>query len=267
MASHELVLAGILVAVAALLVVAYATRVPYPIWLVLGGAVLGFVPGVPGVRLHPDLVLIVLLPPLLYSAAFFSSLRDLQRNLRPIGLLSVGLVLFTTFGIAGVAHRALGLSWSVAFVLGAVLSPTDPVAATAIGRRVGMPRRVITVVEGESLVNDSSALIAYRFAVAAVVSGSFSAADAGLQFVATAAAGVGIGLVVGWLVARVRLRIGRALHAGEVRLGGTHLLDLAPGSEQSFWGTSGIGGHGARPALEAYRGTRIVGEDDPALPI
>jgi CPA1 family monovalent cation:H+ antiporter len=205
--THELVVAGMLLAVAALLVVAYATRVPYPIWLVLGGAGIGFVPGVPDVRMEPDLVLLVLLPPLLYAAAFFSSLRDLQRNARPIGLLSVGLVLFTMFGLGAIAHLALGLPWNVALVLGAVLSPTDPVAATAIARRVGAPQRVITVVEGESLVNDSSALIAYRFAVAAVVSGSFSLADAGLRFVGGAAAGIAIGLAIGWLVARVRARV------------------------------------------------------------
>jgi CPA1 family monovalent cation:H+ antiporter len=152
-------------------------------------------------------VLVILLPPLLYAAAFFSSLRDLRANLRPISLLAIGLVLFTTVGIAAVAHYLVGMAWEPAFVLGAIVSPTDPVAATSIGRRVGAPRRVITIVEGESLVNDSTALIAFRFAVAAVLTGSFSLAEASMEFVLAALGGIAIGLAVGWLVAQVRRRI------------------------------------------------------------
>ena len=148
----DLIIAGVLAGVAVLLVAAYVTRVPYPILLVVGGVGLGFIPGVPHLVLEPKLVLLILLPPLLYAAAFFSSLRDLQRNLRPITMLAVGLVLFTTVGVAAIAHWLTGMAWEPAFVLGAVVSPTDPVAATAIARRVGAPRRVITVVEGESLV-------------------------------------------------------------------------------------------------------------------
>jgi monovalent cation/hydrogen antiporter len=203
----DVVVASVLAGVATLLVLAYFTRVPYPILLVIGCAGIGFIPGVPHLQLEPDLVLLILLPPLLYGAAFFSSLRDLQRNIRPIAMLSIGLVVFTTIAVAAIAHELIGLSWETAFVLGAVVSPTDPVAATAIGRRVGAPSRVLTIVEGESLVNDASALIAYKFAVAAAVSGSFSLLDAGGRFLLNAVVGIAIGIAVGWLIVQVRTRI------------------------------------------------------------
>ena len=133
----ELVVLGVLLAVSALFVAAAFTEVPFPILFVLGGLTLGFVPGVPNVVLEPDLVLIIVLPPLLYSAAFFSSLRDLRANVRSISLLSVGLVLATTFGVAAIAHALIDdLSWRAAIVLGAIVSPTDPIAATAIARAV-----------------------------------------------------------------------------------------------------------------------------------
>jgi monovalent cation/hydrogen antiporter len=204
----ELVLLGVLVAVAALFVVSAVSEVPYPILFVLGGLTLGFVPGVPNVQLNPDLVLVIVLPPLLYSSAFFSSLRDLRANVRQISLLSVGLVLATTFAVAAIAHAWIDdLSWSAAIVLGAVVSPTDPIAATSIFQRSSVPRRVVTVVEGESMINDASALIVYRFAVAAVVSGTFSLSDATMEFLGNAAGGVAIGLAVGWIVAQVRQRL------------------------------------------------------------
>jgi Na+/H+ antiporter len=204
----ELVVAGVLTVVAALLIGAYRTGIPYPIMLVLGGAAIGFFPGMPDTRLDPDVVLLIFLPPLLYAAAFFSSLRDLRDNLRAISLLAIGLVVLTTVAVAAVAHAVIdGISWEAAFVLGAVLSPTDAVAATAIASRLGAPRRFVTIIEGESLVNDASALIAYKFAVAAVVTGGFSTVDVGLHFILNAAAGVAIGLAVGALVAQVRLRI------------------------------------------------------------
>jgi CPA1 family monovalent cation:H+ antiporter len=168
---------------------------------------IGFIPGVPNLALAPDLVLLILLPPLLYAAAFFSSLRDLQRNARSIAMMAIGLVVFTTVAVAAIAHGVMGMSWEAAFVLGAVVSPTDPVAATAIANRVGAPRRVITIIEGESLVNDATALIAYRFAVAAAVTGSFSLAEAGGRFVLNAVVGALIGIAVGWVVAQIRIRI------------------------------------------------------------
>jgi CPA1 family monovalent cation:H+ antiporter len=184
----ELVVFGVLLGAAALVVAATFTEVPYPILFVVGGLGVGFVPGIPNVELNPDLVLVIVLPPLLYSASFFSSLRDLRANLRPISLLSIGLVGATTFAVAAIAHAVIdGLSWEAAVVLGAVVSPTDPVAAAAIAERLSVPRRVVTIVEGESLINDATALILYRFAVAAVVTGTFSLTDAGLEFVGNAA--------------------------------------------------------------------------------
>jgi Na+/H+ antiporter len=201
----DLILLGVLVAVIFFLIAAYHVRIPYPILLVVGGAGIGFVPGIPDVQLAPDLVLVLVLPPLLYAAAFFSSLRDLRDNLRPISLLSIGLVIATTAGVAVVAHAVVdGMSWETAFVLGAVVSPTDPVAATAIASRLGAPRRYVTVVEGESLLNDSTALIAYKFALAAAVSGGFSLAHAGERFVINGVAGVAIGLAVAFVIAQLR---------------------------------------------------------------
>src|SRR6266536_3212370 len=201
----DLVLLTVLAAVALFLIVAYHSRVPYPILLVVGGAAIGFLPGVPNVQLDPDLVLVIVLPPLLYSAAFFSSLRDLRDNLRPISMLAIGLVVATTVAVAMVAHAVVdGMSWEAAFVLGAVVSPTDPVAATAIAARIGAPQRFVTIVSGESLVNDATALVIYKVAVAAAVSGSFSLAEAGGRFVLNAVVGVGIGIAVGWVVAHVR---------------------------------------------------------------
>jgi Na+/H+ antiporter len=207
---HEIepLLLAVMVAVAGLSVLARVVRVPYPILLVLGGLVLGFLPGMPAVELPPELVLVVFLPPLLYWSGFFSSPRDLRADARAISLLAIGLVLATTVAVAVVAHAVVdGMSWPAAFALGAIVSPTDPLAASAIGRRLGVPRRLLTVLEGESLVNDATALVAYRIAVAATVSGSFVLWEAGLRFVVTAAGGVAVGLLVGWLVAELRRRL------------------------------------------------------------
>ena len=198
----------ILAAVLALIVLADRLDVPYPILLVLGGCGIGFLPGVPDVRLNPDVVLLIVLPPLLYSASFFASLRELRTNLRTISLLAVALVLATMAVVAVVAHALVpGMGWGPAFVLGAIVSPTDPVAAIAIAQRLSVPRRVVTVVEGESLINDATALVAYRVAVVAVVSGTFSLFDAGGRFVLNVTAGAAIGLAVGWFVAQLRRRI------------------------------------------------------------
>ena len=207
---HEIepLLLALIVAVAGLSVLAGLVRVPYPILLVLGGLLLGFVPGMPVVELPPELVLVAFLPPLLYWAGFFSSPRELQADARAISTLAVGLVLATTAAVALAARAVVdGMTWPAAFALGAIVSPTDPLAASAIGRRLGVPRRLLTVLEGESLVNDATALVAYRIAVAAAVSGSFVAWQAGLRFVVTAAGGVAVGLLAGWLVAELRRRL------------------------------------------------------------
>jgi Na+/H+ antiporter len=206
--STELLVLMVLGAVLVLIVLADRLDLPYPILLVLGGLGIGFAPGVPDFRLNPDVVLLIVLPPLLYSAAFFSSLRELRTNLRSISLLAVGVVLATMVAVAVVAHALIpGMPWEAAFVLGAIVSPTDPVAASAIFQRLSVPRRVVTVVEGESLINDATALVAYRVAVAAVVSGSFSLLEAGGRFLLNVAVGAAIGLAVGWLVARLRRSI------------------------------------------------------------
>jgi monovalent cation/hydrogen antiporter len=201
----ETVIVSLLVAVAVLGATATRVGIPYPILLVLGGAVLGFLPGVPDVRLAPEMVLVVFLPPLLYASAFFADLRALRTSARPIALLSIGLVLATTGAVAAAAHELVdGLPWAACFALGAIVGPTDPVAATTILRRLNVPRQQVNVLEGESLINDATALVAYRIAVGAIGGGAFSVADAGLQFVASAAGGVAIGLAVAWLIARIR---------------------------------------------------------------
>jgi len=203
----ELVVFGLLVATAGLAVLSRLVRVPYPITLVLGGCVIGFVPGVPDVELDPDLVLLLFLPPLLYGAAFFTSLRDLRANARPIALLSIGLVFATMGAVAVVTHEVIGLGWAESFVLGAIVSPTDAVAPTQIMRRLGAPRRMLTIIEGENLTNDWTALVLYSFAVAAVVTGSFSLGEAVFRFFVNGIGGLAIGLAAGWIIRKVRRQI------------------------------------------------------------
>src|ERR687895_419324 len=194
------IIIGLLLAVAALATLATRLKIPYPILLVLGGSALGFVPQLPSVELDPELVFLLFLPPLLYVSALFTSWRDFRANVRAISLLAVGLVLMTTCVVAAVGHWAVGLPWAAAFVLGAIVSPTDAIAATAVAQRLGVPRRIVTILEGESLVNDATGIVAYRIAVAAVVAGTFSLWEAGLQFVIGAVGGVAVGLAGGWAV-------------------------------------------------------------------
>jgi monovalent cation/hydrogen antiporter len=203
----ELVIFGLLVATAGLAVLARVVGVPYPVTLVAGGAAIGFLPGVPSVELDPELVLLIFLPPLLYGAAFFTSVRDLRRNAGPIALLSIPLVFVTMLAVALVAHEVIGLDWGPAFVLGAIVSPTDAVAPAEIMRRIGAPRRLISIVEGENLTNDWTALVLYRFAIAAVVTGSFSLWEAGPKFLATGVGGVIVGLAAGRVIREIRARI------------------------------------------------------------
>ncbi len=197
----------LLIAVAGLAVLATKVSLPYPVLQVIGGLALGFVPGLPSIQLEPDFVFLFLLPPLLYPAALFTSWRDFRANLRPIALLAIGLVLLTVVIVGAVAHALTGLPWAAAFSLGAIVSPTDAVAATAIASRLRVPRGIVTILEGESLVNDATALVAYRFAIAAMVSGRFSLSDASGRFVLVAVGGTAIGLVIGWLAAQVQRRL------------------------------------------------------------
>jgi Na+/H+ antiporter len=204
----EVILVALLVSVAVLAAAARAIHVPYPIVLVVGGVLLGLVPGLPDAKLDPDLVLVIFLPPLLYTSAFFSNLRDLRRSIRPISLLSIGLVLVTVIAVAGVAHAFIDdLSWPACFALGAIVGPTDPVAATEIMRRLGAPRRIITVLEGEGLVNDATALVAYKIALSAAAGMGFSLLDAGWDFLWKASGGVAVGLAVGFVIAEIRKRL------------------------------------------------------------
>jgi monovalent cation/hydrogen antiporter len=207
-AHDEIRLLALLGSLGAMLVVAALSGLPVPVLLVCGGLVLGFVPGLPHFELPPDVVLVGILPPLLYSSAFFTGLRDLRANLRPISLLAVGLVAVSTCGVALVAHEVIGgLSWASAFTLGAVVSPTDALAASEVARRFGMPRRIVAVLEGESLLNDGVALVLYKTAVTAAVAGAFSFWDASWRLVVSVLGGVGVGLVVAYLVRAVRRRV------------------------------------------------------------
>lgn len=203
----EVFLTGMFVLVAGLNVLAQRLSIPYPIVLVLGGLVLGAIPGLPEITLNPDLVLVIFLPPLLYSAGVFADLRALRDNLRPILLLSIGLVIATTVAVAIAAHAVIGLSWALSFALGAIVSPTDPIAATTIMRSLGVPRNTVNVIEGESLVNDATALVVYRVAVSAAVGGSFSASHAALELVGVAAGGIAVGIAVGHLLTLIRRRV------------------------------------------------------------
>jgi monovalent cation/hydrogen antiporter len=204
----QLILLALLAVLAALLIAAPKLRVPYPIFLVLGGLALGFVPGMPTITLPPEVVLVAVLPPLLYLSAYRTSLRDLRANSRAIAILAIGLVAATTVTVALVAHTLVDhMSWSVAFALGAVVAPTDPIAATAIMRRLGVPRRLVSIVESESLVNDGTALVLFRVAVVAALSGEFSVWDVSWRFVWAVVGGIGIGLIVGFVVAETRRRV------------------------------------------------------------
>jgi CPA1 family monovalent cation:H+ antiporter len=199
---------ALLVAVAGLARLAGALDVPYPVLLVLGGLGLGLIPGLPTLQLEPDVVLLVFLPPLVYHAAFLTSPRELRAHALDIGALAVGLVLLT-MGVVAVATHAVigGLSWPEAFVLGAIVAPTDPIAATAVFRRLRAPDSLTTVVEGEALVNDGTALVAFRVALAAVTGGEFAAGHAAGQFVLSALGGVAVGLAAGHLAKRVRQHV------------------------------------------------------------
>ncbi len=190
---------GLFVILVVIATLARRIEVPYPILLVLGGLAIGLLPGLPRVEPDPELVLLVFLPPLLYAAAIATPVRELRENLQPISLLAFGLVLATIAAVAAAAHLAIpGMSWQVGFTLGAIVSPPDPVAATAIANRLGLPRRLVTILEAEGLFNDATALVAYRLAVAAVVTGSFSAVRVGSGFLVAGVGAVVIGLAVGW---------------------------------------------------------------------
>jgi CPA1 family monovalent cation:H+ antiporter len=202
----ELVL-GLLVGIAALAVLARKLQIAYPILLVIGGLLLGLIPGLPVLRLNPDLVFVLFLPPLLFPPALFTPWREFRANLAPILMLAIGLVLFTTVVVAWFAHRFIGFPLATGFVLGAIISPPDAVAVVAITQTLRVPRRIIAILDGESLVNDATSFTTYRFAVAAAVTGAFSLTEASVRFVTVVIGGIVAGMAVGWVAATVQRRL------------------------------------------------------------
>src|SRR5277367_4862172 len=198
------ILVLLLIVIAAVSVVAARLKIPRAILLVLTGVLVALVPGLPTVQLAPEFVLLFVLPPLIYSSAVAMSWREFRFNLRPISLLAVGCVLFTATATAAVTHWLLGFSWPVGFVLGAIVSPPDAVAPLSIARRMNLPRRLLVILEGEGLANDASALILYRFAVAAVGVSAYSFSQAASMFAAIIGGEILWGVGVGWLMLRLR---------------------------------------------------------------
>jgi CPA1 family monovalent cation:H+ antiporter len=207
MHNAELIL-GLLIAVAALVSIARHVGIAYPIFLLIGGLALGLVPGVPQIEIDPDVIFLVVLPPLLYVAAFLTPIRSLRDNLGTIGSLAIGLVVVSAAAVAVVAHAIVpGMSWSAAFVLGAIVAPPDAIAATAIIRQFSVPRQIVTILEGESLLNDATALTMYTIALTVAAGRVFSAETAALTFAGAIVGGCVIGVAVGWIVAHIRARI------------------------------------------------------------
>jgi Na+/H+ antiporter len=193
-----------LAVLAAVAVAAKRLNISPSILLVVAGIGMALIPGLPKVELAPEVVLLVILPPLIYSAGVAMSWREFKFNLRPIGLLAFGCVIFTTCAIAAAAHYLLNFDWAVGFLLGAIISPTDVVAPLAIARQLGLPRRLEVVLEGEGLANDATALVLYRFAVVAVSTGTFSLQQASITFVFIVIGETIYGLAIGWLSLRLR---------------------------------------------------------------
>src|SRR5215510_345907 len=205
-------LVGLFAAAVALSWAARSVGLPYPIALVLGGALLGFVPGLPPLPLDPNLILVIVLPPVLYQAALLTSWRDFRANIRAISLLAIGLVIATTAAVAATFKWLVPEApWAAAFALGAIVSPPDAVAATAVLSRMNIPRRIVTILEGESLVNDASGLVLYRFAVVAALTGTFSLGQATWQFVLMAAGGIAVGVALGRLFVEIHRHLGDTL--------------------------------------------------------
>ncbi|MDQ2746537.1 MAG: Na+/H+ antiporter [Acidobacteriota bacterium] len=194
------ILIALLVAIVVLVRLSRFLELPSAILLLVGGLALSFVPGFNNIELAPEMIFTLFLPPLLFVAAVRTSWRDFRQNVLKINLLAIGLVIMTTLVIGLVAHWAIpGLPLAAAFALGAIVSPTDAIAATSITKRLGVPRRIVTVLEGESLVNDATGIVVYKLAAATVLTGAFSIFDAGWQFVLNAGGGIAIGLALGWL--------------------------------------------------------------------
>jgi CPA1 family monovalent cation:H+ antiporter len=253
----ELVLA-LLIAVAALVTIARRLGIAYPIFLVIGGLLLGLVPGIPRVEFDPELLLLFVLPPLLYIAAFFTPLRSLRANLGAIGSLAVGLVVASAFAAAAVAHALIpGIPWAVALALGAIVAPPDEIAATAIAARLAVPRWMVTILEGESLLNDATALTIYSIAIAVAVGGAFTPSTGLATFAGAMLGGIAIGLAVGWIVAQVRARI----EDTPVEMTISLLTPYAAFLPAQALGVSGVIATVAAGLYLGRRGSRIMGPD------
>ena len=176
-------------------------KFPFPIALVLCGVCISIIPGLPVISLNPEVVFVIFLPPLLYGAAWYTSWHDFKANLRPIGLAAIGLVIFTTALVAVAAHWLIkDIDWPTAFLIGAIVSPPDAVAATSVTKGLGLQPRIITILEGESLVNDASGLVAYKYALAAITACNFVLWQASLNFLLVASAGIAVGLIIGYIM-------------------------------------------------------------------
>jgi monovalent cation/hydrogen antiporter len=254
MISTVQILVLLLVVVAAVAVPAARLQMPAAIFLVLTGIALALIPGLPAVELAPDSVLLLVLPPVIYSSAVTMSWREFRFNLRPIGLLAVGCVTFTTVATAAAAHWLLGLAWPAGFVLGAIVSPPDAVAPLSIARRLQIPRRFLVILEGEGLANDATALVLYRFAVIAVTTGAFSLGEAAVTFAVIVAGEILWGIGVGWLMLRLRHWI------GEPRIELT-LAVVTP--FLAYWPPQHLGGSGVLATVTAglyisWNGLRLI---------
>ena len=234
------ILVAILATLVAIAILYEASRrigVPYPTFFVLGGLVLAAIPGLPRIEFEPDLVLLLFLPPLLFIAATRTPIRELRANRAPIIRLAFGLTLFTMIAVAVVAQALVPtLGWAAAFTLGAIVSPTDAVAATSVFRRLGLPRVAVTLVEGEALFNDATALVAYRAGLLAVASGTFLFIGAATTFVVAALGGIAVGLVVGWLSAFVL----RKLDSPTVEVVLSLVIPFAAYLPADYFGLSGV---------------------------
>jgi CPA1 family monovalent cation:H+ antiporter len=240
--------------VAAVAIIANRLKIPPSIPLVVTGVLVALVPGLPPVELAPEIVLLLVLPPLIYTSAFQMNWREFRFNLRPIALLSVGGVAFTTLAVAAAAHWLMGLAWPVGFVLGAIISPPDAIAPLSIARKMEIPRRILVVLEGEALANDATALILYRFTVAAVSLGTFSLDQAAATFIAIIAGELLWGIGVGWMMLHLRRWVNDPLI--EILLS-----ILTP--FLAFWPPAHLGGSGVLATVTAglytsWNGPRLI---------
>jgi monovalent cation/hydrogen antiporter len=252
-------LLALLVVVALLVTISRRIRAPYPVLLLIGGLALGLVPGIPRVELDPEVVFLLVLPPLLYVSAFFTPVRDFRANLPNIASLAVGLVIASTAIVAWVAILLVpGITWPVAIALGAIVSPPDAVAARAVAERLAVPRRVVSILEGESLLNDATALTIYRAALAAAGTAvAVSAVGSVASFILVAAGGIAVGLAVAWIIAQVRTRLSDT----PVEITVSLLTPYAAYLPAELLGVSGVLAAVAAGFFVGRRASRIMGSD------